>query len=149
MVVIATADPDMALRLGRLIDERKSYVLGPPGSLVVTLKTAEEEARRFRHAIHSAQPGVLVLDVRVGKNVFEAFGQVPRLLEVESGPAVIILLPVESSTVRDAAAALGCYDVIVIDRRRAFEKKVALAVTEASAARAAGALERRRPGGLH
>lgn len=144
MVVIATPDAEIAKRLGELIEGQKTYLLGPSDRLAVNAGTEEEEARRFRHAVHSAQPDVMVLDVRVGKQVFKALDHVRRLLEVDSAPAMILLLPFSSRTVRSAAAALGCYDVILIDRRRAYEQKVANAVVDALAARASGALPKRR-----
>lgn len=147
MVIVATPDSEIALRLGELIDGRKRYVMGPPSDLVMT---EEEGARDFRHSIHESQPSVVVLDVRVGKSLFKAFDQVPRILEVTSAPAVILLLPFASLKVKRAAAEMGCYDVIILDRRRAYERKVAKAVVDAEAARAAGLLQSRRASGpLH
>jgi len=147
MVIVATPDSELALRLGERIDGRKRYVLGPPAEQVMT---EEQAARDFRHSIHESQPSIVVLDVRVGKSLFKAIDQVPRILEVSSAPAVILLLPFESRKVKRAAAEMGCYDVIILDRRRAFERKVEKAVADAAAARAAGLLKRRRVAGpLH
>jgi ActR/RegA family two-component response regulator len=139
MVLIATADTDLALKLGEAIEGQKTYVV------------SAKDATELRHKVHSTQPEVVILDARFGSNSYRVLDDVPRLLEVRSDPAVIVLTPWRSGRVRDEAARLGCFDVVSLDDR-AWRRKVSRAVLDAQAARLAGALERpakREPEPLH
>lgn len=138
MTVIATADVHLARKLGEAITGRKSYIL-----------SASDE-KELRHLVHSSQPEVLVLDVRLGGNRYRAMAEVPRLMLTRSHPAVILLIPWRSTAVREEAGRMGCYEVVVIGRP-SFLRQLSQAVIEAADARLAGALEppRRGHGSLH
>lgn len=140
MVVIATADPDLARRMGEVIESRKTYLV------------KIEDATEFRHKIHSNQPEVVILDVRLGGSRFEALQELPAIVtEVRSRPAVIVLLPWTSEIAKSAAAELGAFEVLSLDRR-SWIRELPRVVLDAQAARLAGALElpkKREPGVLH
>jgi DNA-binding NarL/FixJ family response regulator len=128
MVLVATPDPKLALKLGRAIEGEKAYLVHA-GS-----------ARELRHQVHACQPEVVVLDVRLGGNLFRALDEAARLIATRSQPAVVVLTPVRARAVEREAGRLGCFDVINLDRR-ACAAHVARAVSEAAAARLSGALE--------
>ena len=136
MVIVATSDAQLATALGEAINDVDGYI------------TRVDSPTDLRHQVHSRQPTVVVLDVRLGKNTFRSLGEVPGILMTRSRPAVIVILPWESKDVRREAVKLGCFDVIYLGQD-AFGEEVAHAVDEAKAARAAGFLASVPPVTLH
>lgn len=136
LVMIATTDQKLALKLGAAIETEKSYLLR-----VTSGEQLVEE-------IDSMQPDVLVLDVKIGGNDFRALGELPTILDAEHEPAVIVVIPWKSIIVVREASRLGCFEVIRSDVR-GFERRVSRAAWDAQAARLSGLLApRRRSAGL-
>lgn len=130
MVVIATCDVGLARKIGGAIESDKTYIL------------KAENAVEFRHRLHSWQPEVVILDVRLGGNRFEALQELPAICEdVRSHPAVIVLLPWYSSIAKGAAAELGAFEVLSLDRR-SWLRVLPRVVLDAQAAHLAGVIER-------
>lgn len=131
MILIATGDAALAKKIGGVLEGRKSYVI-----------TVRDDIE-FRHKIYSNQPEIIIADVRLGGNRFEVMQELPRALanpSLKSHPAVILILPWASATAREAAAALGAFEVFSLDRR-SWIRELPQAVSDALDARADGLLE--------
>ncbi len=123
MVLIATGDPDLALKIGAVVDGSKSYVM-----------RAESQVE-LRHKVHSNQPDVLM---RIGGNRFEAMlGMEEIFSNVKSNPLVVVLLPTESEAARATAIEVGAYEVISLSRP-SFLEELEQAVVDARSAKLAG-----------
>jgi hypothetical protein len=156
MVVIVTAEAQLAKDVSEAIDGEKSYVLRhmlsvPPVTVDDDDPDRHEGQIAMRAAIYPKQPATVILDVRFGGNEFRAMRSVPKILSGDSGPAVILIAPSRPRIVVGEAARLGCFEVISLSDRL-WRKKLARAVLEAKAARKVGALDhprRRARGSLH
>src|SRR4051812_8315932 len=100
MVLVATRDEQLAEQIGESINGPRAYV------------TRVSSPTELRHKIHSSQPSVVFLDVRLGGSTWRAVEAVAGLASVRSRPAVVLLAPWASDAVDAEAARLGCYDVL-------------------------------------
>lgn len=107
MVLIATADGDLARRCGESIAGDRHYVLRLDGDNEPACWAA------LRHAAHDAQPGVIVLDVKQGGSRCRVLDALPQLLRTRSRPVVVVVLPRASRAVEREAAKLGAWDVVI------------------------------------
>lgn len=132
MIAIATGDTELAAKIGKHVEGKKIYIL------------KVQDATELRHKIHSCQPSVVVLDVRLGGNAFEAMQEVPAIIKTRSEPAVIVLLPSVSAIAKKAAVEMGAFDVISRDRA-SWVRALRYSAVDALAARDAGLLSRPEP----
>lgn len=139
MILIATGDAELAMKIGTFTSGRKTYAV------------SEEGPKELRHRIHAAQPAVVVLDVRFGGNRYRVIDAVPSIMDVRSGPAVVIVSPRFSSVLKRTAAKLGCFDLISLSDP-SLKKKFVRCLLDAQAAYLSGAFSRPLPralGSLH
>lgn len=130
MITVATADDEIALQIGEVIEGRRSYIM------------KAKSDTNFRHQVHQNQPLVLVVDARLGGSSFEAVHGLPKIIEnVKSKPLCVVLLPDESEAARSAALDFGAYEVVVTSVPSWLEN-LAEAVTDARVSRLAGLLPR-------
>jgi DNA-binding NarL/FixJ family response regulator len=126
MVLIASANEELARRCGDAIAGDRRYALRLNGDNERAIWAA------LRHEAHSAQPGVVVLDVRTGGQRCRVLDALPGLLRTKSRPAVVVVLPRSSRRVEEEAAKMGAWDV-VIATSESFEIDLANAVASALA----------------
>lgn len=131
-MTLVIALPDLAKRLSRLLIGRVNYVV----SVV--------DGTELRHRVHENQPSIVLLDWRMGGNLWRAIDEVPALVErTESQPYIIVLLPHTSRVIDREAAKKGCYDVVSVNAED-FDRQVVEAAETAARARAARRPRRRR-----
>lgn len=102
-MVLVIALPDLALRLSeKLIGA--SYVV------------RVDDGADLRHRVHSYQPDIVLLDWRIGGNVWRAMDEVTAIVErTTTHPYVIAMLPKTTVKIRSEAAKIGCYNVVNVD----------------------------------
>lgn len=98
----------------------------------------------LRRRAHEYQPDVIVLDWRMGGQLWRAIDEVPAIVSrTDTHPYVIAVLPTTSRSIEKEAARSECYDVVSLRDSR-FGHQIAEAVSTATLARLA-----RRPGPFH
>lgn len=138
MLVLAVAMVDLAIEISGLVPGAR-YVLNV------------ESGKDLRHQIHDHQPDVVLLDWRLGGNLWRAIDEVPAIVErTTSHPYVIVLLPHTTQKVEEEAAERDCYDVISVNDAD-FPTCLRRSLYEAERARIAIPRSRRRctTAGLH
>lgn len=135
-MTLVVALPDLALRLSAILTGARYVVRVHDGA-------------DLRHRIHSYQPDIVLLDWRLGGNIWRAIDEVPAIVErTATHPYVIALLPSASWRVKEEAAKIGCYNVVNVGAAGA-DRKVVEAVAVARRARAARRPEPRRVSRQH
>lgn len=139
-MLLVVAMPDLALRLSRFLP-RANYVLNVGG----------DDGKELRHQVYKHQPDVLILDWRVGGNLWRVIDEVPAIISrTASQPHVIAMLPWTSRQVEQVAAESGCFEVVNVSAS-GFDRDVLSAVAAARRDRYEQPPECRRVarGGLH
>jgi hypothetical protein len=110
MVVIVTTDEELLARICNAVGGEK-WAITAPGDGVLGPK-------QLRHEIYSCQPSVVLLDVRFGGQRYRVIESVPKLmLNCESQPEIVLMIPSPSKAVRTVANDCGCWGVVDFSRR--------------------------------
>jgi CheY-like chemotaxis protein len=101
-MILVIALPDLALRLSHIVSGARYLV-------------SVDDGKYLRHQVHRHQPEIVLLDWRMGGNAWRAVDEISALVtRTASMPSVIALLPWVSDDVQEAAAEIGCFDVISV-----------------------------------
>jgi hypothetical protein len=145
MVVIVSSDESL---VGTI-----SGAVGAAMALIAHAGDGADGPAQLRHELYCYQPKVVLLDVRFGGQRYRAIEAIPKLLlNCDSQPEIVLLIPEPSKAVRRVADEMGCFDVLDFSRKsfsRDVGDCVAAALLQRSTPLVPRARERLRSSALH